>query len=154
MLNGQGNGNKINRSNQQEHLIARAAHFLYISLPLSCTTTTSNFQNLLGYSFCGGNVVRVLVNFLFYCRSFSPWWPLQNFHVVLPTKNVLFVFYVSLQLSVALFLVELRWPVAYFLCFSFSLFLLFQICGHDNQSKLNTLDNTDTEKISSFRFRY
>ena len=47
-------------------------------------------------------------------------------------KNVAFVFYVSLYLSVALFLVELRWPVAYFLFFSFSLFLLFQICGHDN----------------------
>ena len=47
-------------------------------------------------------------------------------------KNVPFVFYVSLYLSVALFLVELRWPVAYFLFFFFSLFLLFQICGHDN----------------------
>ena len=29
----------------------------------------------------------------------------------------------------------------------------FQICGHDNLSKLNTLDNTDTETISAFRFR-
>ena len=51
-------------------------------------------------------------------------------------------------LSLALFLVELRWPVAYFLFFS-----VFQICGHDNKSKLNTLDNTDTETISAFRFR-
>ena len=34
--------------------------------------------------------------------------------------------------------------------FSFS---IFQICGHDNKSKLNTLDNTDTETISAFRFR-
>ena len=40
--------------------------------------------------------------------------------------------------------------------FSFSLSFscsLFQICGHDNLSKLNTLDNTDTETISAFRFR-
>ena len=34
---------------------------------------------------------------------------------------------------------------------SFSL-SLFQICGHD-KSKHNTLDNTDTETISTFRFR-
>ena len=30
---------------------------------------------------------------------------------------------------------------------------IFQICGHDNSSKLNTLDNTDSKKISAFRFR-
>ena len=30
---------------------------------------------------------------------------------------------------------------------------IFQICGHDNLSKLNTLDNTDTKTISAFRFR-
>ena len=51
-------------------------------------------------------------------------------------------------LSLALFLVEIRWPVAYFLFFS-----VFQICGHDNKSKLNTLDNKVTETISAFRFR-
>ena len=71
---------------------------------------------------------------LFHSRSFSPWWPLtflifppplQNFYVVLPTKNVSF-FYLSLQLSVALFLVELRWAVAYFL-FSGSVFLFLYI---------------------------
>ena len=40
--------------------------------------------------------------------------------------------------------------------FSFSLsffFSIFQICGHDNLSKLNSLDNTDTETIYTFRFR-
>ena len=36
---------------------------------------------------------------------------------------------------------------------SFSCWSIFQICGHDNLSKLNTLDNTDTETISAFRFR-
>ena len=29
---------------------------------------------------------------------------------------------------------------------------IFQICGHENLSKLNTLDNMDTETISTFRF--
>ena len=60
------------------------------------------------------------------------WWPLaflilseplQNFHVVLPSKNVSFVFYLSLQISVALFLAELRWPAAYFLFISAFLLL-------------------------------
>ena len=40
--------------------------------------------------------------------------------------------------------------------FSFCLshpFCAFQICGHNNKSKLNTLDNVDTETISAFRFR-
>ena len=84
------------------------------------------------------------------------WWPLaflilspplQNFHVVLPTKKCLLCF-LSLPLDLfALFLVEF---------FSFSLSFscsIFQICGHDNLCKLNTLDNTYTETISAFHFR-
>ena len=98
-------------------------------------------QKLPSYTFYGRNVVRVLVPFFFHCRSFLPWWPLafliflpplQNFHVVLPTKNVSFVFYLSLYTSIALFLVELHWPAPNF---SFSLSFscsIFQICGHDN----------------------
>ena len=38
--------------------------------------------------------------------------------------------------------------------FSFSLSFscsIFQICGHDSYSELNTLENTDTETISPFR---
>ena len=38
--------------------------------------------------------------------------------------------------------------------FSFSLSFscsIFQICGYDNYSELNTLENTDTETISAFR---
>ena len=45
-----------------------------------------------------------------------------KFHVVPPTKNVSFVFF---YLALALFLVELRWPVSLlslFLCLSLSLF--------------------------------
>ena len=73
--------------------------FLYISMPLFCTTTTWNFQKLLRYTFNGGNVVRVLVHFFSLPLIFTlHWWPLaflilspplQNFHVVLPTKKCL-----------------------------------------------------------------
>ena len=38
--------------------------FLYISLPLFCTTTTWNFQKLPSYTFYGGNVVCGPVHFL------------------------------------------------------------------------------------------
>ena len=52
-----------------------------------------------------------------------------KFHVVPPTK----VSFVFLSLALAVLLVELRWPVLYFLFFSVSLsFSIFQICGHDN----------------------
>ena len=76
----------------------------------------------------------VFLFIFFYCRSFSPWWalpflifpqPLQNFHVVYPTKKCLLCF---------LSLVGVCWSVAYFLLFSVSLFSVFQICGHDNLS--------------------
>ena len=46
--------------------------FLYISLPLFCTTATWTFQKLPRYKFYEGNVVP-FVHF-FYCRS--PWWRL------------------------------------------------------------------------------
>ena len=80
--------------------------FLYISLPLFCTTTTWNFQKLLGCTFYGGNVVRVLVQLFFHCPLIFTlhWWPLafpilspslQNFHVVLPTKKMSPLFFIS-----------------------------------------------------------
>ena len=85
------------------------------------------------YTFYGGNVVLVLIRyFFFHCRPLLPWWPLaflsfspplQYFHVVLRTKNVSILFYLLLWLSVALYLVELRWPVTYFLFFCLSLSL-------------------------------
>ena len=91
------------------------------------------------YTFYGGNVVLVLIRyFFFHCRPFLPWWPLaflsfspplRYFHVVLRTKNVSILFYLLLWLSVALYLVELRWPVTYFLffCLSLSLYSKFVI---------------------------
>ena len=44
--------------------------FLYISLPLFCTTTTWNFHKLLSYTFYGGNVARVLAHFFFTAAHF------------------------------------------------------------------------------------
>ena len=104
--------------------------FSHISLPLFSMTTTRNFQK----PFYGGNVVRVLIHIFFTAADFflalvatsiSHFLslPLKNFHVFLPTKNFSFIFSLSLQISVALFLVEFRWPAAYSLFFSVFLLL-------------------------------
>ena len=75
----------------------------------------------------------VFVHFFFHYRSFSPWWPLaflifspppQNFMLLLQQKVSPWFFFLAL----ALFLVELSWPVALlslFLCLSLSLFSKF-----------------------------
>ena len=76
----------------------------------------------------------------------------QNFHVVLPTNKCLLRLFISRSKSLSPFfsLSFVGLPPT----FSFSLsFSIFQICGHDHLSKFNTLDNTDTETISAFRFR-
>ena len=93
------------------------------------------------------------------------WWPLtfpilspplQTFHVVVPTKKCLLCFFISRSrppaLSPFFSLSFAGLPPTFSFSLSFSC-SIFQICGHDNLSKLNTLDNTDTEKISAFRFR-
>ena len=72
----------------------------------------------------------------FHCRWFSPciggrlhfsfcYRRYKIFMLFFQEKNVSFVFYLRLQISVALFLVELRWPSAYFLFLS--VFLLLYI---------------------------
>ena len=152
MLSGEGNKNgekNSNRSNQQKNNFARAAHFF-------CTFLCRCFARLQRET-SRHLLVRRFMQEMSYVFSFTffslpliftlHWWPLeflilspplQNFHVVL--------------LLIALFLVELRWPAAYF---SFSLSFscsIFQICGHDNYSKLNTLENTDTETYFRFPF--
>ena len=107
--------------------------FLYISLPLFCTTTTWNFQKLPGYTFYGENVARVLAFLIF-----SP--PLQNFMIFLQEKKCP-LFFLSRSSSFsrwASLACRLTWPVSFSSSFSFS---IFQMCGHDNYSKLNTLDN-------------
>ena len=117
-----------------------------ISLPLFCTTTTWNFQKFLSYTFYGGNVVRVLVHFfpLPLILTLHYWWPLA-FLILSP---LLQIFFFRSPLSFA------SPPPTFSFSLSFSC-SIFQICGHDNNYlfKLNTLDNTDTEKIFAFRFR-
>ena len=135
----------------------------YSWVQLFCKTTTWNFQKLLSYTFYVGNVVRIPVQLFSLPLIFIlHWWPLaflilslplQNFHVVPPTKKCLPCFFISRSKSVALFLVELHWPAAHFLFFSVFFFCsIFQICRLDTLSKLNTLNYTDTETISTFRF--
>ena len=56
--------NKQNIRRQREQWKKTTLHvqhtFLYISLPLFCTTTTWNFQKRPSYMFYGGNIVRIL----------------------------------------------------------------------------------------------
>ena len=123
---------------------------------LFCTTTTWNFRKILSYTFYGGNVVRVPVHFFSLIFIFTLHWslPLQYFSVVLPTKKMSPLFFISRSKSLSPF-ISLSFaglpPTSSFpLSLSCS---IFQICGHDNLSKLNTLDNKDKETISAFRFR-
>ena len=154
------------RSNLPKSNFARAANFFRTFLYLCfCTTSTWNFQKLLSFTFYGGNVVRVPVHYFSLPLIFTlHWWPLavlilspplQNFHVVLPTKKCLLSrFFISRSKSPSPFFslsfADLPPTFSFSLSFSCS---IFQICGHDNLSKLNTIDKTDTEKISAFRFR-
>ena len=112
--------------------------FLYICLPLFSMTTRWNFQKLPGYMFYGGNVVRVLVHFFFHvthfypggCKHFS--FSHHNYKISCCSSNqkCLLCFF---SLALALFLIELYWPVALLFLFSLSFsFSIFQICGHDN----------------------
>ena len=86
-----------------------------------------------------------------FCHSLiSPWWPLgflifspplKNVHVVLPTNSSLSS---ALAFSVAIFLVELCWPVAHFI---FSLYSKFV------NVTINLSFFLYKETISAFRFR-
>ena len=99
--------------------------FLYISLPLFSTNTTGNFQKL----FYGGNVVRILVNSFFHCRSLSPCiGGRQHFSFCDRRYKIIMLFFqqkISPLFSIShsrslppFFLVEFRWPAAYSLFFS------------------------------------
>ena len=78
----------------------------------------------------------------------------KNFQVVPETKKMSILFFISRSRSLSPFclLSFAGLPPTFSFSLSFSC-TIFQICGHDSLSKLNTLDNTDTEKISDFRFR-
>ena len=117
--------------------------FWYISLPLFCTTTTWYFQKRLSYTRSrrprGGNIVRVLVHFIFSLPIVFTlhWWPLaflifslplQNCHIVLPTKKMSPLFS---SLALDLCRPFSRWAllayrlISLFLCLSLALFSKF-----------------------------
>ena len=135
----------------------------YSWVQLFCKTTTWNFQKLLSYTFYVGNVVRIPVQLFSLPLIFIlHWWPLaflilslslQNFHVVPPTKNCLPCF-LSLALNPSPFFSLSFTGLPPTLSFSLFFFFcsIFQICRLDTLSKLNTLNYTDTETISTFRF--
>ena len=117
-------------------------------------------RQALSYTFYGGNVVRFLVHFFFTAAHFhlalvaaSSFHFVKIFMLFFQQKNVSFVF-LSLALDLCPFFslsfAGLPPTFSFSLCFSCS---IFQICGRDNKSKLNTLENTDTGTISAFRFR-
>ena len=142
------------RGNRNELVAARKSPRCHVNTPL-------DFQKLLSYTLYGGNVVSVPVPFFLLPLIFTlHWWPLaflilspplQNFHVVLPTKTCLLFLFISRSKSLSPFfslsLAGLPPTFSFSLSFSCS---VFQICGHTNLSKLYTLDNTDTETISAF----
>ena len=70
---------------------ARAAHFF---VHFFAVFFLHNYNvKLLSYTFYGWNVVSVPVHFFSLPHIFTLlWWPLQNFHVVLPTKICLLCF--------------------------------------------------------------
>ena len=125
-------------------------HTLFVHFfAVFCTTTTWNFQKLLSYTLYGGNVLRVVVHFfplpLFFTLHSFVAASISHFF----TAATIF-FFKSPSLFFSLSFAGLPPTFSFFLSFSCS---IFQICGHDNLSKLNTLDNTDTETIFASRFR-
>ena len=154
MLIGEGNENlmvkktTIGLINKKATLQAQHTFFVhFFAVVLHDYNVKWKFQNIPSYTFYGGNVVHVVVFFVFclfafffHCRSFSPWWPLaflifssplQNFRVVFPTKNVSFCFFFFLSLALALCRSFLRLAslacclLSPFLCLSLSLYSKF-----------------------------
>ena len=67
MLSGEGNAAERGKTTigliaEKKQLCTCSTLFLYISLPLFCTTTTLNFQKLLSYTFYGGNVESIFLS--------------------------------------------------------------------------------------------
>ena len=121
---------------------------MYTSLPLFCTATTWNFQKLTDYTFCVGNVVRVLVHFFLLPLSFTLVGATISYF---PTAATKFSCCFSNKKMSPLFFIS-RW--ALLVCRLLSVVLCLSLLCFPNlwtwQSNLYTLDNTaDTETISS-----
>ena len=129
--------NKIN--------FARAANFffVYISLPLFCTTTTWNFQKLVSYTFYGGNIVRVLVPFFFTAAHFLLALVAASISHFVTAATKFSCCSFNKKISPSFFISRSR-PLSPFFSFSFAglpptfsfslsfSYSIFQICGHDN----------------------
>ena len=151
-----------NRSNQQKSNFVRAAHFFCIFLCLCfARLQRETSRNFIVTRFMGEMSYVFSFTFFFHCRLFSPCvggrqhFPFchrryEIFMLFFQQKNVSFVCSSPLSPVFSLSFAGLPPTFSFSLSFSCS---IFQICGHDNQSKLNTLANTDTETISAFRFR-
>ena len=127
----------------------RAAHFFsYISLPLFCTwRKCRTCSRLLFFSAAHFHLSLVAASISHFVTAAT------KFSCCSSNKKMSHLFFISRSKSPSPFfsLSFAGLPPT----FSFSLFFscsIFQICGHDNLSKLNTLDNTDTETNSAFQF--
>ena len=125
-----------NRSNQQKQLCTSSTLFLYISLPLFCTTTTWNFQKLLSYTFYGGNVVRVPDHCFSLPLIFTlHWWPLAFLILSPPLHKIFMLLFQLKNVSFGFSSLALnpcrpfsRWasrPLSLFLCLSLALYSKF-----------------------------
>ena len=148
-----------NRSNQQKQLCTCSTLFLCYNVKLP---ETSQLHVLWR------NCRTCSRSLFFHCRSLSPcigggqhfsfchrrYKILMLFFQQKMSPSVFYDSFISRSKSLSPFLslsfAGLPPTFSFSLSFSCS---IFQICGHDNLSKLNTLDNTDTETISAFRFR-
>ena len=137
-------------SNYQKSNFARTAHF--------CPFLCSCFAQLQRETYWNFLVTR----FIFFSLPLIfilHWWPLA-FLILSPplsleensNKKMSSLFFISRSRSLSpyfsLSFAGLPPTFSFSLSFSCS---IFQICGHDSYSELNTLENTDTETISPFR---
>ena len=106
------------------HFFAVVLHYYNIKLP-----ETSQLHILL-------RKCSTTCSLVFYCRSFSPWWPLaflifspslQNFHVALPTKKSLLFFILCCSFLLLFFTLSLAGllPTFSFFCVCLSLYSKF-----------------------------
>ena len=154
-----------NRSNQQKQLCTCSTLFLYISLPLFCTTTTRTSRNFLVTRFIEElHVVRVPVHFfsqplIFTCNGGRQHFPLCHrykiFMLFFQQKNVS-GFFISRSKSLSPFflLIFAGLPSTFSFSLTFSC-SIFQMFGHDNIYLSLILQTTLVQKQFSpfIRFR-
>ena len=116
------------RSNQQKRNFALAAHSFCIFL-CRCFARIQRVtcrHLLASYTFYGGNVLRLVHLFLMpfiYVLVAHFLITASKLSCCFSNKKMSPLFFIPRCCTVALFLVELRWPVAYFLFFSVFTFL-------------------------------